>query len=380
VRNKQPHDGLDEDPRPPLSEGLTEKVRDPFKKLRLCAFRCVQILRAIHLHPLEDRMTLNRRTALGTVLCAAIPPASLAQARYPTKPIKLIVHTLPGSVSDTTARAVAQELGLILGQAVVVDNKAGAGGLIGAQMAAQSAPDGYTLLAGGSSVIATLPAVSRKKLAFDPDGELEPIGMIARLPYILVVNGESRFKSVGDLVAAARENPGKLTYGSAGQGTNPHMIFEILCQEYGIKMTHVPYKGPSAAQTDLMGGSIDALFDTPSSVIPHIASGRFRPLANTGKKRTPQLPAIQTFVELGRPNLHVEGWSALYTRKGTPAEIVSVLKTAFKEAMATPSVHAAVVDTGNHIDVIMGDEILAEQRTTREKWRKIAVARNILVD
>lgn len=304
----------------------------------------------------------------------------MARGPYPDKPMKLIVHSLPGAVSDTTARAVAQEMGLILGQPMIVENKAGAGGLIGAQVVAQSAADGYTLLAGGSSVIVMLPAVSRKKLPFDPDADLQPIGMIARLPFILVVNGDSRFKNIGDLVAAARANPGKLTYGSAGQGTNPHMLFEVLCQEYGIRMTHVPYKGPSAAQADLMGGSINALFDTPSSVIPHITSGRFRPLASTGKKRTPQLPAVPTFSELGRANLYLEGWSALYTRKGTPPEVMNILSTAFKEAMAKPSVHAAVVDTGNTMDVIMGDEILAEQRASREKWRKIAVARNILID
>lgn len=325
-------------------------------------------------------MTINRRTALGLVLGTALAPASFGQTPYPNKPIRLIVHTLPGSVSDSTARALAQEMGILLGQPIMVDNKAGAGGLIGAQMAAQSPPDGYTLLAGGSSVIAMLPAVTRKKLAFDPDTALQPIGMIARLPYILVVNGESKFNTVGDLVAAAKKSPDKLAYGSAGQGTNPHMLFEILCQEYGIQMTHAPYKGPSAAQADLMGGSIDALFDTPSSVIPQISSGRFKALASSGKTRTPQLPSVATFEELGHPNLRLEGWSALYTRSGTPPEVMATLIKAFKEAMAKPSVHAAVVDTGNQMDVIMGDQILAEQQAMRKKWRALAETRNILLD
>lgn len=322
---------------------------------------------------------LNRRQVCSLAAGAMYLPARAADA-YPARPIRLVVHTLPGAVSDTTARAVASEMSALLGQSIVVENKAGAGGTIGAEFVARSAPDGYTLLAGGSSVISMLPAVSRRRFGYDADADLLPIGMIVHMPFVLVVPAGSSHRSLQDLVAAARAHPGQLTYGSAGPGTNPHMLFELLCQVYGIRMTHVPYRGPAAAQLDLMGGTIDALFDTPSSVIPPIEAGRLRALACSGRSRVALMPGVASFTELGQPQLYLEGWSALYTRMGTPADAFGVLRAAFKAAMARPGVHAAVVDTGNVLGRLMGDEVLAEQRAMREKWRRIAQERNLLID
>lgn len=324
-------------------------------------------------------MNLHRRQIIGLALGAAWLPGQAA-GPYPSRLIRLIVHTLPGAVSDTTARAVASEMSQVLGQSIVVENKAGAGGMIGAEHVARAAPDGYTLLAGGSSVIAMLPAVSRRRFSYDADTDLQPIGMIMRTPYVLIVNAASSYPTLQALLAAARARPGQLTYGSAGPGTNPHMLFEVLCQVYGVRMTHVPYKGPAAAQLDLMAGNIDALFDTPSSVIPGIQAGRLRALACSSKERIAQLPQVASFTEMGQPQLYLEGWSALYTRMGTPAEALDALHAAFKTAMARPSVHAAVVDTGNSLGQLTGDEVLAEQRAMRDKWRRIAQERNIRID
>lgn len=323
-------------------------------------------------------MKINRRQACGLAAGSLILPARAADA-YPGRPVRLIVHTLPGAVSDTTARAVAQEMSPLLGQSIVVENKAGAGGMIGTEFVARSAPDGYTLLAGGSSVIAMLPAVSRRRFSYDPDTDLRPIGMIMHTPYVLVVSARSSHRTLDALVAAARAAPGRLTYGSAGLGTNPHMLFELLCQSYAIRMTHVPYQGPAAAQIDLMGGSIDALFDTPSSVIASLEGGRLRALAASGMRRIPQIPDIATLVEMGQPELHLEGWSALYARMGTPANVLDTLTAAFRSAMESPGVYAAVVDTGNTLGRLMGDEVLAAQRSMRDKWRRIARERNLQI-
>ena len=246
-----------------------------------------------------------------------------AQETYPSRPIRLVVHTTAGASSDVTARATAEEMGKRLGQQFVVDNRPGAGGMIGAEVVARSAPNGYTLLAGASSVMVMIPAVTKRKLPIDLDTDLVPIGRITHSPgFVLVVNEKSPFKSLKDLIAAAKLNPGKVTYGSAGPATNPHMLGEMLSMLAGVSLNHIAYKGPGPAQVDLLAGAIDCQFDTPSSVMPLIAAGRLRGLAITGPARYPGLPEVPTTAELGFPDLYLRGWTAMYAPGNTPPAIV----------------------------------------------------------
>ncbi|HSV44553.1 MAG TPA: tripartite tricarboxylate transporter substrate binding protein [Ramlibacter sp.] len=303
-----------------------------------------------------------------------------SEEAYPSRPIKLIVHTTAGSASDATARLVAEDMGRRLGQQVVVDNRAGAGGAIGVEAAAKAPADGYTLLAGASSVMVMLPAVSRRKLPYDADTDFAPIGRIAVSPFLLVINGKSGIKSLAELLAAAKASPGKISYASAGPATNPHMLGEMLSLASGTSLNHVPYKGPGPAQVDLLGGNVDMQFDTPSATLQLIKSGKLRALAVTGPARLAALPEVPTVGELGYPQLQLLGWTALYAPRAVPPAALARLQEALKETLKVPQVRAALLAMGSEPDATIGDELLQEQRKSRESWRKLALARNIALD
>jgi tripartite-type tricarboxylate transporter receptor subunit TctC len=297
---------------------------------------------------------------------------------YPNRPIRLIVHTTPGAASDMTARATADEMAKRLGQQFIVDNRGGAGGIIGAELVAKSTPDGYTLLAGASSVMVMIPAISKRKLPFDPDADLVPIGRITHSPgFVLAVNEKSPYRSAKELVAAAKASPGKIKYGSAGQGTNPHMLGELLSDVAAVTMIHVPYRGPGQAQLDLLGGAIDLQFDTPSSVSPHIATGRLRGLLLTDRIRYAGLLAVPTAAEAGYPELFLKGWTAMYAPRGTPQPIVDKLRATFKDVMLSTPFQERLVKLDQVPGYLGGDELLVEQRKSREFWRKLALQRGL---
>lgn len=304
-----------------------------------------------------------------------------AQETYPSRPIRLVVHTTAGASSDVTARATAEEMGKRLGQQFVVDNRPGAGGMIGAEVVARSAPNGYTLLAGASSVIVMIPAVTRRKLPIDLDTDLVPIGRITHSPgFVLVVNEKSPFRSLKDLIAAAKVNPGKVTYGSAGPATNPHMLGEMLSMLGGVSLNHIAYKGPGPAQVDVLAGAIDCQFDTPSSVIQLIAARRLRGLVITGPARYPGLPEVPTTAELGFPDLYLRGWTGMYAPGATPPAIVKKLQSTLKEVMETREFQAKLVALDQQPGMLIGDDLLREQRKEREVWRKVATTRNIVLE
>lgn len=322
---------------------------------------------------------LGWATRVALACCLLVPVAQAADV-YPSRPVKVIVHTLPGAASDIHTRIMADALGKQLGQAFVVENRAGAGGTIGAEAVTKGPADGYTLLGGASSVIVMLPAVSKRKLPYDPDVDLIPIGRIAKFPFVLVVNANSPYKSLADVVAAAKEKPGTLSYGSAGGGTNPHMLGEMLSQLGKVNLVHVPYKGPAAAQTDLLGGQIDMQFDTLSAVKAQIQAGKLRALVVTGKKRLPAIANVPTAEEAGYGQLYLEGWSGLYAPKGTPPAVVDKLRAAFAVVVKTPALAAALSFSGDEPDGTMGDDMLRDAQTNRQRWRELAVNRNIAVD
>lgn len=314
----------------------------------------------------------------GLIFCAALSAASHAAESYPSRPIRLVVHTTPGAASDITARTAADEMAKHLGQPFIVDNRGGAGGIIGADLVAKATPDGYTLLAGASSVMVMIPAISKRKLPFDPDTDLVPIGRVTHSPgFILVVNEKSPYRSIKDLFAAAKAQPGKVKYGSAGMGTNPHMLGELMCDLGGVTMVHVPYRGPGQAQLDLLGGAIEFQFDSAITVVSHIAAGRLRGLMITDRERYPGLPAVPTAAEVGHPELFLKGWTAMYAPRGIPKPVLEKLRATFRDISMTKQFQERLLKLDLAPGYLSGDELLAEQRKSREFWRKLATARGI---
>jgi tripartite-type tricarboxylate transporter receptor subunit TctC len=304
-----------------------------------------------------------------------------AQENYPSRAITLVVHTTAGASSDVTARATADEMGKRLGQQFVVENRAGAGGIIGAEMVAKAAPNGYTLLAGASSVMVMIPAVTKRKLPIDLDTDLIPIGRITHSSgFVLVVNEKSAFRSLRDLIAAAKANPGKITYASAGPATNPHMLGEMLSLLAGVTLNHIAYKGPGPAQTDVLAGAIDCQFDTPSNVLQFIIAKRLRGLVLTGAARYAGLPDVPTAAEVGYPDLYLRGWTGMYAPRDTPAAIVGKLRAALKDVLESERFKARLAALDQELGMLIGDDLLREQRKERDIWRKVATARNIVLE
>lgn len=327
-------------------------------------------------------VSLNKKLAglLLASLSLLFAGHAASQETFPTKPIKIIVPTTAGSSSDVVVRMVAEDMGRRLGQPLVIENRAGAGGAIGAEAVARSPADGYTLLAGSSSVMVMLPATSRRKLPYDPDGDFVPVGRTNLTSFVLVVSSKSNFQSLADLVKAAKAQPGNISYASAGSGTNAHLFGEMLSLLSGTNLTHVPYKGPGPAQVDVLGGVVDMQIDTTLAVRSLIKSGRLRALAVTGAAREALLPEVPTVTELGYPQLTLTGWTALYAPRGTPNTVVLKLQSVLKESLQATKVQSQLVEMGNTLDLTVGDALLRDQRKNRETWSKLADTRGISLD
>jgi tripartite-type tricarboxylate transporter receptor subunit TctC len=292
-------------------------------------------------------MTTPRRTLLAAALAAAglaLPAAACAQA-WPGKPIRLLVGFAPGGGTDIVARALAPKISEILGQQVVVENRAGAAGTIAADAVAKAAPDGYTLLAGHANSNAIAPHVLAKA-PFDPIADFTPVTYIGYVPNILVVHPSVPAKSVEELIALAKAKPGTMTYASSGVGSTQHLAGALFNQISGTQMNHVPYKGSGAAIVDLLAGQVNANFDTMPPVLPHIREGKLRALAISTPKRLPQLADLPTFEEKGIRGFDVTNWYSVMGPKGLPADIVAKLDDAVKKAMADPEVRAKLDPQG----------------------------------
>jgi tripartite-type tricarboxylate transporter receptor subunit TctC len=226
-----------------------------------------------------------------------------------------------------------------------------------------------------------MPATSKRKLPVDFDADLLPIGRITHSPgFVLVVNEKSSLAGLKEFLAAARAQPGKITYGSAGPATNPHMLGEMLSMLAGVSLNHIAYKGPGPAQIDLLAGAIDCQFDTPSSVMPFVKSGRLRALTLTGPVRYPGLPDVPTTAELGFPELLLRGWTAMYAPRRTPPEIVARLQVTLKDVLESSQFKSRLIALDQQPGLLVGNDLLREQRREREVWRKLAAARNIALD
>jgi tripartite-type tricarboxylate transporter receptor subunit TctC len=256
---------------------------------------------------------------------------------WPSRPITWIVPYPAGGVTDTTSRAVAKRVSEILGVPISVENKAGAAAMIGTETGARAAPDGYTIMYVSQGPIASNPHLY-KSMRYDPLKDFTFVHGMFASPMVLVVPANSPFKTLQDLVEFARKNPDRLNYGSAGAGTAPHIVMELLRINAGMKLTHVPYKGSAPSLTDLIGGRIDLALDYPTSVVPHLQGGRLRALAVMADKRFSFLPEVPTVTELGFPRAAMSAWSGVAFPAGTPAPIVSKLSAAMRDALADPAV------------------------------------------
>ena len=323
-------------------------------------------------------MTLPRRSFLGRLAAGATAlGVTTAWAAFPDKPLRLIVPFAPGGGTDALARALAAGMARELGQTVIVDNRPGAGTVIGSEAVAKAPKDGYTLLI-ATFAHAVNPSL-QPKLPYDTNTAFAPVVLVGRGPNVLVVRAESPYKTVQDLIAAARAEPKKLTYASQGNGTSAHLAGEMFTNLAKVEMTHVPYRGAGPALTDLLGGQVTMVFGTAAAVTPLVASGKLRALGVTSVMRSPgfkSVPAIGEFV----PGYSVESWYGLYAPAGTPPAVIARLNLAAAKAAHDPSFSRQVEQEGLVISAGPPAELEAYVRAEESRWRKVVTENHIQID
>ena len=325
------------------------------------------------------KLITNVLRVLG-VAALLIPWANAQEASgWPAKPVTLVVGFPPGTATDSVARVLAERFTTRLGQSFVIDNKPGQGGSVGAAAAAKAKPDGYTFVVSATAPMSINPYVY-PKLTYDPMKDFSPVGIHTWLPYAIVVNANTKFQTYADLRAAAMADPGRLTYASIGNGTTSHLIMLLLQQRTGLKLTHVPYKGSAQAQTDLIGGQVDMTFDTVVSMLPHIKSGKLRPLAVSTLKRSPLLPDVPTLHELGVSNFEVGAWLGMLAPAGTPRSIVDKLNQELNLALDDEGVKSKLTAMGSEILKNTPDEFAVFIRSENERWSKLVRETGAKVD
>jgi tripartite-type tricarboxylate transporter receptor subunit TctC len=293
------------------------------------------------------------------------------QNAYPARPVQWVVPFTAGGITDNTSRLLARKLGEQLGASVVVENRPGAGGTLGAEMVAHAAPDGYTLLYGTQGTHAANAALY-KNLRYDPVKDFIPVHGLFQTSTILVVNASRPYKTVQELVAYAHAHPGKVNFASAGPGTGTHLTAELFQAATGIKMTHVPYKGSGPAINDLIAGNVDIMFDYPVSTIAHIEAGKLRPLAVTSKSRLPMLPNVPSIAEAGVPEAESVSWSGIYVPARTPQAVVTQLANALEKLLKDPDVLASNGKFGSVPMVGLREaKFGAYQEAEIVKWRTV---------
>nr|WP_315237212.1 tripartite tricarboxylate transporter substrate binding protein [uncultured Limnohabitans sp.] len=322
---------------------------------------------------------MKRRNLLQAASALSLLPTfGHAQAAYPNKPIRYIVPVVAGGGSDMVGRTVTERWGALLKQTFIVDNQAGGGGVIACQAAARAAPDGYTLLQGYVATHGTSPAT--RKVPYDPIKDHTPIGMIGATPNVLVVNASLPVRNLQEFVAYVKANPGRLSYGSAGQGSLTHLTMELFKQQINSFMVHIPYRGVALAFTDLIGGQTQAMFPGLAAAVPHMKSGRVRALAVTGPNRHPQYKDIPTLDESGFKGFDAQQWYGVVGPAGMPAPIVKQLNDTLATVLKSPDLRDKL-----SIEAIEPITMSPEQFGTFIKaeigrWSAIAKARNIQLD
>jgi tripartite-type tricarboxylate transporter receptor subunit TctC len=271
--------------------------------------------------------------------------ATLAQAAFPDKPVKIVIGFPPGGPLDAHARLLADRLGQVLGQPVLIDYKAGAGGTVGAEFVAKSAPDGYTLLMANTGTMVINPAVY-SKIGYQTLKDFAPVARTAQQPLALVVNPAVPARTVQELVALAKAKPGQLNYGSAGNGGISHLVPEMFKTSTGTFIVHIPYRGSAPAFTDLLGGQVQVMAESIPQASQYVKQGKLRALAVTGRERNPALPDVPTFAEAGIQGLDVVGFYGVLAPAGTPKDVLAKLSDAFRQTLDTPDIRARMVQQG----------------------------------
>jgi tripartite-type tricarboxylate transporter receptor subunit TctC len=306
-------------------------------------------------------------------------PAAQAEPGYPSKPITLVVAFAPGGGTDTAARILAKELSAELGQPIVVDNRAGAGGAIGAASVVRAAPDGYTLLLGTGSELVVLPTVKAKR-PYDVLKDFEPVAQIGAVSLVLVAHPSVQANTVQELIALARAKPGQLTYASFGIGSTNHLIGEFFASKADVQLLHVPYKGSAAAATDLISGEVKLSFDTVSVAMPLVQSGKLKALATLSPKRSSLAPDLPTIAESGVSGLVTEGWMGVLAPRNTPAAIVDKLNKAITKVLQLPSVRDVFVERGVTVAIGKPEAFREFIKAEVEKWTAVVKASGVQVD
>ena len=321
-------------------------------------------------------MRLLPRTLLACVLLAILPAAAMAQGAYPTKPVRLIVAFPPGGSTDIIARLVGQKLSERLGQQVITDNRGGAGGTIGTDIAAKSTADGYTLTMGTTSTHVIAPAIF-PTVKYDPIKDFEPITLVASTPYLLVLHPGVKAKSLKDFIALVKSQPGKLNYASAGSGTTTQIAMEMLKLAAGIDIVHVPYNGNGPAGTATMGGQVQALFGSMPAVLPHAKAGRLNAIAVGTAKRSSALPNVPSVAEQGYPGFEVSLWLGFFAPKGTPAPVLKKLYGELVAIAKSPEMKEPFERNGADPVTTTPAELTKLMSSELDKYKKVIKAANI---
>ena len=326
-------------------------------------------------------MSITRRRYAFALALAPLAAAVRAEDKWPSKPITYLVPFPAGGTTDVLARLIGQKLGAALDTNVVIDNRGGAGGSLGSEIASRAAPDGYTIL-GGTISSHAINVSLYPKLGYDPIKSFTPITLIGSNPVVLVVNQASPYKSLRDVVAAAKAGK-TLSSASAGSGTSQHLALELLKWKAGIQITHIPYKGSGPAITDVMGGQVDMMFDTTVVAGPHIESGKLRALAVTSARRLPSMPNVPTVAESGIPGLadyEVTSWQAIFAPAGTPRPIVDRLHAEIGKILKLPDIQERIAKLGMQESDLTVEQISAFQKAEVAKWAAVIKAANIKLE
>ena len=322
-------------------------------------------------------MNLAIRCMLAAALLSGAP---FAAAQWtPKMPIRVVVPFAPGGPTDIMARHLAKKLTELLGQPVVVDNRAGANGMIGAELVAKAKPDGYTLLMPTSSTMAINPAVYAK-MPYDPIKDFAPVTPVVGAPVMMVVTPSFPAKTVKELIAIAKARPGEVVFASSGAGSNLHLALELFRDQAGIKITHVPYKGAGPAVTDVIGGQAQGMFADLPVLTPFIKAGRLRAMAVAGAERTAMFPQVPALKELGFPRFNARQWYGMFAPAGTPREIVMKLNETIRQAVASPDVKDRYAEIGADVFVSSPEEFAVFIKSEIERWHDIVKKYGIVLE